>query len=144
MSNLLAAVGRGQLQSLNNYVSKRRDIYKRYYDALSFVAGIEFMQEASYGKSSRWLTTLTIDNKKTGINRNQIIEALEKENIECRPVWKPMHLQPLYKGYEYVKAGDEDISAKLFQNGLCLPSGSSLSEGDQDRIIDIILSLLQY
>jgi pyridoxal phosphate-dependent aminotransferase EpsN len=144
MSNLLAAVGRGQLQSLDNYVSKRRDIYKRYYDALSFVTGVEFMQQTPYGKSNRWLTTLTIDNKKTGINRNQIIEALEKENIESRPVWKPMHLQPFYKGYEYVKAGDEDISAKLFQNGLCLPSGSSLSEGDQDRIIDIILSLLQY
>ena len=101
------------------------------------------MPEASNGKSNRWLTTLTIDNKKTGINRNKIIEALEKENIESRPVWKPMHLQPFYKGYEYVKAGDEDISAKLFQNGLCLPSGSSLSEGDQDRIIDIILSLLK-
>jgi len=143
MSNLLAAVGRGQLQSLDNYVSKRRDIYKKYYDALSPVAGIEFMQEAEYGKSNRWLTTLTVDEKVTGISRTQIIDALEKENIESRPVWKPMHMQPLYEKYEYVKSDARDVSAELFENGLCLPSGYSLSEEDQSRIIDIILSLLK-
>jgi pyridoxal phosphate-dependent aminotransferase EpsN len=142
MSNLLAAVGRGQLQNLDNFIAKRRNIYKRYYDALSSVSGIEFMQEAEYGKSNRWLTTLTIDNKKTGINRNQIIEALEKENIESRPVWKPMHLQPLYKGADYVSL-DGDISKNLFENGLCLPSGSNLSEDDQNRVIDIISSTIE-
>ena len=143
MSNLLAAIGRGQLQNLDDFVTKKRNIYKRYYDALSSVSGIEFMQEAEYGKSNRWLTTLTIDNQKTGIDRNQVIEALEKENIESRPVWKPMHLQPLYNKCEYVSNDDRDVSAELFENGLCLPSGSSLSEGDQNRIIDIILSLLK-
>jgi pyridoxal phosphate-dependent aminotransferase EpsN len=140
MSNLLAAVGRGQLQVLNNRAIARRRIFKRYFDALSSVEGIEFMSEAPYGKTNRWLTTLTIDSNKTGVNRIQIIEALEKENIESRPVWKPMHLQLLYKGYDYVTAGDGDISAQLFNNGLCLPSGSSLTEKDQDRIIDIILN----
>jgi len=143
MSNLLAAIGRGQLQNLADFVTKRRNINKRYYDALSSVSGIEFMQEAAYGKSNRWLTTLTIDNQKTGIDRNQVIEALEKENIESRPVWKPMHMQPLYENCEYVKSNARDVSAELFENGLCLPSGSSLSEEDQNRIIDIILSLMK-
>ena len=141
MSNLLAAVGRGQLQNLDNYVTKRRNIYKRYYNALSHIDGFTFMQEAAYGKSNRWLTTLTINSQKTGIDRNQVIEALEKENIESRPVWKPMHMQPLYEKCEYVKSDTRDVSAELFEKGLCLPSGSSLKEKDQNRIIDIILSL---
>ena len=141
MSNLLAAVGRGQLQNLDKFVTKRRDIFKRYCDALSPIEGIVFQQEAKYGKSNRWLTTLTIDSQKTGINRNHIIKALEKENIESRPVWKSMHLQSLYNECEYI-SDHRDVSAELFENGLCLPSGSSLSEKDQNRIIDIILSLL--
>ena len=77
-----------------------------------------------------------------GISRSEIIDFLEKENIESRPVWKPMHMQPLYKECEYVKADYRDVSAELFENGLCLPSGSSLTEGEQGRIIDIILSLV--
>ena len=142
MSNLLAAVGRGQLEVIDDRVTTRRSIFNRYEKALSHVDGFTFMQEADFGKSNRWLTTLTVDEKSTGISRTQIIDALEKENIESRPVWKPMHMQPLYKKCEYVRSDDRDVSAELFENGLCLPSGSSLSEGDQGRIIDIILSLL--
>ena len=78
-----------------------------------------------------------------GISRNQIIDALEKENIESRPVWKPMHLQPLYKGCKYVSTSHEDVAKRLFEQGLCLPSGSSLTLKDQNRIIDIILSLVK-
>ncbi|MBT5760490.1 MAG: aminotransferase class I/II-fold pyridoxal phosphate-dependent enzyme [Candidatus Marinimicrobia bacterium] len=141
MSNLLAAVGRGQLQSLDKFVNKRRDIYNKYYNSLSTLDGIKFMQEAEYGKSNRWLTALTVNKKVAGISRSGIINALEKENIESRPVWKPMHLQPLYKGADYVSL-DGDVSKNLFENGLCLPSGSNLSEKDQNRIIDIILSLI--
>ena len=140
MSNLLAAVGRGQLQSLDKFVNKRRDIYNKYYNSLSTLDGIKFMQEAEYGKSNRWLTALTVDEKSAGISRTHIIEALEKENIEARPVWKPMHMQPFYKECEYVTAGDEDIAKNLFEDGLCLPSGSSLSKENQNRIIDIILN----
>jgi len=143
MSNLLAAVGRGQLEVIDDRVSTRRSIFNRYEKALSHVDGFTFMQEADYGKSNRWLTTLTVDEKVAGISRTQIIDALEKENIESRPVWKPMHMQPLYKKYEYVTSDNRDVSAELFENGLCLPSGSSLSEEDQGRIIDIILSLLK-
>ena len=100
------------------------------------------MEEANYGTSNRWLTTLTVDEKQTGISKNHIINALEKENIESRPVWKPMHMQPLYRNCEYVKSDDEDISAELFEKGICLPSGSSLLKEDQLKIIDIILSLV--
>tara|TARA_B100000579_G_C22758014_1_gene817461 strand:- start:226 stop:1320 length:1095 start_codon:yes stop_codon:yes gene_type:complete len=142
MSNLLAAVGRGQLEVIEDRVFKRRLIYEKYENSLSNIDGITFMKEADYCKSNRWLTTLEVSKREAGISRNQIIEVLNKENIESRPVWKPMHLQPLYKNYEYVKSNSEDVSAKLFANGLCLPSGSSLSEREQDSIIDIILSLV--
>ena len=138
MSNLLAAVGRGQLQVLDERVKARRRIFQRYFDALSDIEGFDFMPEAPYGKTNRWLTTLTVEPKKTGVNRTLIIDALEKENIEARPVWKPMHLQPLYKDCDYITVGEEDISGRLFENGLCLPSGSNLSVDDQNRIIDII------
>ena len=127
---------------LDKFVKKRREIFQKYFNAISSIEGINFMDEGDYCKSNRWLTTLTIDEKKTGIDRDKIISTLEKENIESRPVWKPMHLQPLYNEYEYVSNDDRDVSAELFENGLCLPSGSNLSEKDQNRIIDIILSLL--
>ena len=143
MSNLLAAVGSGQLKSIDVFVAKRRDIYKRYFNALSDIEGFEFMQEIKHTKSNRWLTALTINDQKTRVDRNKIIEALESENIEARPVWKPMHLQPLYNKCDYVKNGTKDISAKLFEKGICLPSGSNLSQKDQSRIIDIILSLIK-
>ncbi len=142
MSNLTAAIGRGQLEVLDKRILSRRTIFNRYEKALSNIHGFNFMQEADYGLSNRWLTALTVDEKITGISRNQIIEVLEKENIESRPVWKPMHIQPLYKNCEYVKGDHGDVSAKLFQNGICLPSGSSLSEGEQGKIIDIILSII--
>jgi len=142
MSNLLAAVGRGQLQILDERVSTRRAIYGRYFDALSKVDGIQFMSEASYGKTNRWLTTLTVNAQKVGIGRTKIINALEKENIESRPVWKPMHMQPLYQTADYISNGDNDNSRHLFEKGLCLPSGSSLNEKDQGRIIDIIFDCI--
>jgi len=142
MSNLLAAVGRGQLQVLDERVQTKRKVFQWYFDALADVDGIEFMPEARYGKPNRWLTTFTVDPQKTGVNRTQIITALEKENVEARPIWKPMHLQPLYKDCVYITADEEDVSANLFKNGLCLPSGSNLSETDQDRIIDIIINFL--
>lgn len=142
MSNLLAAVGRGQLQVLDERVAARRRIFQWYFDALAEIDGIEFMPEAQYGKSNRWLTTLAVNPQKTSVNRTQIIDVLEKENIEARPVWKPMHLQPLYRSYEYVTVCEEDVSKRLFENGLCLPSGSNLSTEDQDRVIDIIINCM--
>ena len=100
------------------------------------------MPEAPDCRSNRWLTTLTVDSKIAGVTRTDIIDALAGENIESRPVWKPMHLQPLYKDFDYISNNGVDVSGKLFKDGLCLPSGSDLSESDQDRVIDIILSTL--
>ena len=89
MSNLLAGIGRGQLLSIDEFVKKRRKIFKRYFKQLSIIDGFNFLVEPYYSKSNRWLTTLTLDKRKTGIDRNQIIRLLEEENIESRPVWKP-------------------------------------------------------
>ena len=143
MSNLLAAVGRGQLQVIDGRVNSRRKIFQRYQEALGTLDGIEFMPEAPGCRSNRWLTTLTVDPKIAGVTRTDIIDALARENIESRPVWKPMHLQPLYQDYDYISKDGMDIAAKLFENGLCLPSGSNLSEIDQGRVIDIMLSVLE-
>ena len=141
MSNLLAAVGRGQLAFLDEKVKSKQEIFSRYKSALGDIEGVEFMPIASYGISNCWLTTLLINDDVAGFDRNSIITALEKEDIESRPIWKPMHLQPLYKEFDYYKSEEGDISKSLFNNGICLPSGTSLSIDDQERIIDIILSI---
>ena len=139
LSNVLAGIGRGQLQVLNDRIDARRYVFERYYTALSGVKGIEFMPEAPYGYSTRWLTALTVNPDMCNVSTEQIIDALEDKNIEARPVWKPMHLQPLFKGCDYYSFSENvSISDKLFENGLCLPSGSNLSEEDQNRVIKCI------
>ena len=141
MSNLLAAVGRGQLAVLDEKVKSKQEIFTRYKLALGDIEGLEFMPMASYGISNCWLTTLVINEDIAGFNRDSVIVALEKENIESRPIWKPMHLQPLYKEFDYYLSDEGDISQMLFNNGICLPSGTNLSIDDQEKIIDIILSI---
>ncbi len=139
MSNILAGVGRGQLLVLNKRVEARRTIFKRYEQALGDLPGIAFVPEASYGRCNRWLTVMTLDPDVIPVNSMDIIRALERENIESRPVWKPMHLQPLFKGCQYFMHGDNvSVSDLLFASGICLPSGSSLTVGDQERVIDCI------
>ena len=138
MSNLLASIGRGQLERLDSFVMKRRSIYKNYFKSLSMIDGVRFLSETKNCNSNRWLTVLTLKNK---LIRDKIIKALDSENIESRPVWKPMHLQPYYRSYSFV-FDKLDNSKKLFNNGICLPSGSSLSKKEQSRIIDIILDCL--
>ena len=139
LSNVLAGIGRGQLQILNDRIDARRCVFERYYAALSGVKGLEFMPEAPYGHSTRWLTAFTVNPDICNVSKEQIIDALEDKNIEARPVWKPMHLQPLFKGCDYYPFSESvSISDKLFENGLCLPSGSNLSEDDQNRVIKCI------
>ena len=140
LSNVLAGIGRGQLEVLEARVEARRAVFRRYAEALGGVEGIEFMPEAGFGRSTRWLTALTVDPRVCGVGRDAIIDALEQENIEARPVWKPMHLQPLFAGCDYVphEVGNEagnSVADRLFEQGLCLPSGSNLSEADQERVI---------
>ena len=141
MSNLLAAIGIGQLSKIDLFVKKRRENFKYYFDSFIEMSSIQFMEENSSSTSNRWLSTLIIDEGKTNVKRDTIIKVLANENIEARPVWKPMHLQPLYDKQVFIK-DDEDISKKLFDSGLCLPSGSNLNRFDQNRIIDIIIDCL--
>ncbi|BBH19571.1 putative pyridoxal phosphate-dependent aminotransferase EpsN [Paenibacillus baekrokdamisoli] len=139
MSNLLAGIGRGQLEVLENRVAARRAVYDRYEQAFSHLDGISFMPEADYGTSTRWLTALTINPRMTGITATELVRTLAAENIEARPVWKPMHLQPLLRKYDYFPASSQySVSDQLFAQGICLPSGSSLSIQDQERVVAII------
>jgi pyridoxal phosphate-dependent aminotransferase EpsN len=139
LSNILAGVGRGQLQVLEDRVQKRRANFDYYQEALGNLPGIQFMPEALWGRHTRWLTTLTIDPQQFGVDRETVRLALEAENIEARPVWKPMHLQPIFAAYESVGGA---VSEQIFTNGLCLPSGSDLTEADLLRIVTIIRNLV--
>lgn len=135
LSNVLAAIGRGQLRTLDERVAARRANFDYYSEELGDLPGMEFMPEAPWGVHSRWLTTLTIDREAFGASREEVRLALEARNIEARPVWKPMHLQPVFEGYE-VQGGA--VAEALFQNGLCLPSGTSLAETDRERVVGIV------
>jgi len=135
MSNVLAAIGRGQLLVLEERIEARRHNFEYYEKHLGSLPGLSFMPEAPYGRCTRWLTCLTVDPEVFGASREKIRLALEKEDIEARPLWKPMHLQPVFAGCR-VRGGD--ISADLFERGLCLPSGSSLSASNLERVVDII------
>lgn len=143
MSNLLAGVGIAQMEILDERVEQKRRIFRRYQDALSHVEGLYFMPEYQNTKSNRWLTTLTIDcDKQT--SPVDIIAALEKEQIEARRVWKPLHQQPLFRDCPFYSAAKGiPVSELLFESGLCLPSGTSMTEAEQDRIIDIIRHALR-
>jgi len=139
MSNLLAALGRAQLSSLSSRIEARRTVLNRYQAALQDVVGISFAPEPPWGRSNCWLTCLTIDPHDARATRDGILTALEDANIEARPLWKPMHRQPLYKG---ARAWLTGVADHVFDEGLCLPSGSSLSVQDQDRVIDVVRTVL--
>lgn len=138
LSNISAAIGLGQMSVLDDRVATRRDIFKRYSEGLNF-EGINFMPEPKGYKSSRWLTTLTINSEITGISRHDIIDLLESHQIESRPLWKPMHLQPIFNGATYHGLGFDE---SLFKNGLCLPSGSQMTSNEQEEIINLISGML--
>jgi dTDP-4-amino-4,6-dideoxygalactose transaminase len=137
LSNLLAAIGRGQLRSLPGKLARRRAVNETYRAALSHLPGVEFMPEADYGRSNCWLTCLTVEPELFGASREDIRLALEAENIESRPLWKPMHLQPVFRACSMASGS---VAEDLFNRGLCLPSGSSLTPEEQARVIDIIES----
>ena len=138
LSNLLAAVGRGQLAGLDAKVARRRAVRAAYRSALTGCRGIEFMPEAAYGRSNGWLTCVTIDPALFGADREAVRLFLESRNIESRPVWKPMHLQPVFR---QAAVGGGSVAEALFETGLCLPSGSSLTAEDQQRVISSLHQL---
>jgi pyridoxal phosphate-dependent aminotransferase EpsN len=135
MSNVLAGIGRGQLQVLEERVQARRRNFAFYQETLGDLPGIAFMPEAPWGRHTRWLTVITVNPDEFGADREAIRLALEAQNIEARPVWKPMHLQPVFAGCEAVGGA---VAEEFFVNGLCLPSGSNLSQDDLERVVDVI------
>ena len=135
LSNLLAAVGRGQLAVLDERVAARRRNFQRYRELLGDLPGLGFMPEAAYGRGNRWLTVITLDPSLFGADREAVRLALEEEDVEARPVWKPMHLQPVFA--ECRCLGGE-VSAALFDRGLCLPSGSAMTDEDLERVAGLV------
>lgn len=138
MSNILAALGRAQLKKIDQYVDKRRKIFDYYQENLCDIDGINFMPEIKKGRSTRWLSVILLEK----INHNKIEDIIRKFsaiNIEVRPIWKPMHLQPVFQGANLYKISKSAFSSHLFEHGLCLPSGSNLSISDQDKIINTLI-----
>ncbi|MCF6243487.1 MAG: aminotransferase class I/II-fold pyridoxal phosphate-dependent enzyme [Sulfurovum sp.] len=131
MSNVLAAIGVAQMEVLGDRVERRREIFEFYKKSLSQIEGISFMPEIEMSKGNRWLTTVYLKNS----NPQIVIDALEKENIESRPLWKPMHMQPLFKEELAIVDG---TSQKLFERGICLPSGSNMSDAEVKKVCNII------
>jgi dTDP-4-amino-4,6-dideoxygalactose transaminase len=137
MSNVLAAIGRGQLQVLTDRVAARRRTFAFYAAALRHVAGLSFMPEASYGQASRWLTVIQIDPREFGATPEDVRLNLERAKIESRPVWKPMHVQPLFAQSRTVGGA---VAEDLFRHGLCLPSGSALTDAERTRVVETLLA----
>lgn len=139
LSNVLAGIGRAQLRLLEDRVAARRAIFTRYHDALGTLPGLTLMPEETFAhagsRANRWLTVITIDPQSFGVSAEDVRFALERENIESRPVWKPMHLQPVFAGCPAFVNG---TSEKLFENGLCLPSGSNIDEEGRQRIAEVL------
>jgi len=135
LSNVLAAIGIGQLRVLDERVAAKRRIFEKYRQLLAGLPGLEFMPEAPHGRSNRWLTVVLVDPVRFGVTNEQIRLALEAENIESRPVWKPMHLQPVFRG---CGSRGGAVGERLFRTGLCLPSGTAMRDADLERVASII------
>ncbi len=140
LSNVLAGIGRGQLQVLAERVAARRHNFEVYRQALEALPGVTFMPEAPWGNATRWLSCLTIDPTLSGIDREQLRHDLAAENIESRPVWKPLHLQPVFQDCEAIGGA---VAEDLFTHGLCLPSGSSLTSEELERVTQTIQRCFQ-
>ena len=140
MSNIVAGIGRGQLKVLNARIAKKTEIYNTYKEAFKDIPYIEMQPVPENTKPNHWLSVITIkeDSKVTPL---QIIEALEKENIESRPVWKPMHLQPVFGKCDYIQVAEKSVAEDLFTRGVCLPSDTKMTKEEQERVIKIIKGL---
>lgn len=140
MSNIVAGIGRGQLRVLEDRIAKKKEIFETYKEAFKEIEDIEMMPVCEYGEPNYWLTTITL-NENSKVKPLDIILALEKENIESRPIWKPMHIQPYYKEYDFYSHNDEEeisVSEDIFNRGVCLPSDTKMTKEEQERVIKII------
>ncbi len=140
LSNVLAGIGRGQLQVLKERVEARRRNFEIYEKALGDIPGIEFMPEAEFGRATRWLTCLTVNPQAFGTDREEIRLGLAERKIESRPVWKPLHMQPVFAECESIGG---EVASDLFTRGLCLPSGSNLTDEDLERTIEGVKAVHQ-
>jgi dTDP-4-amino-4,6-dideoxygalactose transaminase len=144
MSNVLAGIGRGQLRVLDQRVERRRTVFETYRAALADIAEVQWQPEPQGMHSTRWLSCFALAGDDAAARRDRILRGLERHSIEARPVWKPMHLQPLFRGAPYFAHADrEDVSARLFEAGVCLPSGSNLSDAQLGRVVDHLRRLLR-
>ncbi|WP_374963851.1 aminotransferase class I/II-fold pyridoxal phosphate-dependent enzyme [Lysinibacillus sp. RS5] len=141
MSNVVAGIGRGQLEVLDERVGQKRAIFELYAKAFSEIDGLTMMPELEGTFSNRWLSTMTLNPEKIAISPYDLIDKLNEANIEARPVWKPLHLQPLFEGCQfYSHAENEIVSEQLFEKGICLPSDSKMTVEEQQRVINVILT----
>ena len=140
MSNIVAGIGRGQLKVLDERIKQKTDIYNNYKEGFKEIEDIEMEPIPENAKPNHWLSVITL-SKSSKITPLDIMEALDKENVESRPVWKPMHMQPVFKDYDFIKVAEEPISIELFERGVCLPSDTNITKEEQDVVIDIIKKL---
>ncbi|MFS0872180.1 DegT/DnrJ/EryC1/StrS family aminotransferase [Paenibacillus xylanilyticus] len=143
MSNVLAGIGRGQMEVLEERISRKREIRNRYATELNSITGVTVIGEKPTGRSTHWLSVMTIDPKLCEIYPDKIIKALADQNIESRPIWKPLHMQPIFKNNVYFTHDEgEDVSARIFLQGLCLPSDTKMTDEDIDLVLQIVQSTL--
>lgn len=140
MSNILAGVGRGQMRVIGERIEQKRGIFQKYFDVFKDIDGINFQSEIDNSYSNKWLTAIVIDPVKLKLSREDIRKELLKHNIESRPLWKPMHLQPVFSAYKSYITG---VSENLFNDGLCLPSDTNMTNEEQNKIIKIVLNLIK-
>lgn len=140
MSNVLAGIGRGQMMVLEKRIARKNEIFNKYKEGFKNISDIEMMPENEDERSNVWLSCMTI-KESSKVKPLDVIERLEKENIESRPVWKPMHLQPIFEKYDFIKVDEKSIGEDLFNRGVCLPSDTKMTEEEQNKIIDIIKNL---
>lgn len=141
LSNISAGIGRGQMEVLEQRVNEKREIFKRYDEALGGIDGIEMMPEMENTYHNRWLSTMTVNPEKLGVTALEIVEHLAESNIEARPVWKPMHMQPLFAKYDYFSE-EKDNSKYLFENGICLPSDTKMEIEKQKIVIATLKEII--
>ena len=140
MSNIVAGIGRGQLKVLDERIKQKTDIYNNYKEGLKKISDIEIQEIPENTRPNHWLSVITL-NKNFKVKPLDIMVALEKENIESRPVWKPMHMQPVFSDYDFIKVEEKAVSTDLFERGVCLPSDTNMTKEEQDVVIDIIKRL---
>lgn len=142
MSNVVAGIGRGQLLKLEEYVEKKKWIYEYYKKEFNDIKELQMNPIPNQVKANYWLSCIQLSGLKK-VNPMDVIDALEQENIESRPIWKPMHMQPVFKGFDYITETEKSLSEYIFKHGVCLPSDIKNKEKDMERIVDIIKNVLR-